>query len=622
MKIFYRTAETKITQLGEYSIDDIDKPIIVEKGDRKIILSGHLYRINQTAVEGMSNSRINAELCELLAHGEEFFANAIEGVFIIVAYDRSINTGIRVYRSNIVSHDIFYSNQNNLCASTEFSDFDNEIEIDNAALTCILLEGYCPSRHSRLKSINRLGTAQHLDINNGQASCVSTPTMTTQINKAAKLDDYYRCLENSIVSRRSTTQNWVELSGGWDSTSTLGTLHKHKSKDLQAITTALILQNGTTFNKYEIDKSSDIAAYYNTPHTVVNFDFNDDSLIESFYNNANMMRSLGIFESCALWRPIMYNHIYQQANDESVCFNGLFSDSVHNFGFSQYTSMPDNDYIFREFSDKMVSYLWGPTFFSKITEGNYASDSIYNLFRKYESAPEKIFGMTSPKKERQKLYFLSLLYGDYGRKVPLSSPPVYKYLNNKGKENFDNFINEGYINQACEVVNNENYYSVSLELYKNFYLQGGEQKVGLNSSKGHNIHHVTPFLDTELMKFLEAMPESWGRGVNSHKPTKFPLKEFVANKLDFPFDIMKKHKYHAYLSENESGRNINYTHELLNNSVYTDSIFSKIKQRDIEQHFDDKHFNIPALTSLLLDKTNSTPIKKRLLIYLATMVIS
>ena len=43
-------------------------------------------------------------------------------------------------------------------------------------------------------------------------------------------------------------------------------------------------------------------------------------------------------------------------------FCGEISDGAHNLGFSQFTTIFHTSKHFREYSDKMASYLYGPTF--------------------------------------------------------------------------------------------------------------------------------------------------------------------------------------------------------------------------------------------------------------------
>ena len=65
--------------------------------------------------------------------------------------------------------------------------------------------------------------------------------------------------------------------------------------------------------------------------------------------------------------------------DKEVIFAGEISDGAHNFGFSQYATMFHPTYEFREYADKMASYLFGPTFLKRIVDGDYKLDPKYVL---------------------------------------------------------------------------------------------------------------------------------------------------------------------------------------------------------------------------------------------------
>ena len=55
------------------------------------------------------------------------------------------------------------------------------------------------------------------------------------------------------------------------------------------------------------------------------------------------------------------------AKKDASVFAGEISDGAHNLGFSQYVSIyHPASYNFREYSDKMSSYLFGPTFLQYI----------------------------------------------------------------------------------------------------------------------------------------------------------------------------------------------------------------------------------------------------------------
>ena len=68
------------------------------------------------------------------------------------------------------------------------------------------------------------------------------------------------------------------------------------------------------------------------------------------------------------------------AKKEAVVFAGEISDGAHNLGFSQYFSIyHPMSHAFREYSDKMASYLFGPTFLSQLLEGQHENDPVWKF---------------------------------------------------------------------------------------------------------------------------------------------------------------------------------------------------------------------------------------------------
>ena len=58
------------------------------------------------------------------------------------------------------------------------------------------------------------------------------------------------------------------------------------------------------------------------------------------------------------------------------------SDGAHNLGFSQYATIFHPVSEFREYSDKMASYLFGKNFFKNIINKNEKNDVIFDLLKK------------------------------------------------------------------------------------------------------------------------------------------------------------------------------------------------------------------------------------------------
>ena len=90
------------------------------------------------------------------------------------------------------------------------------------------------------------------------------------------------------------------------------------------------------------------------------------------------------------------------------------------------------------------------------------------------------------------------------------------------------------------------------------------------------------------------MPESWGRGLEL-KPTKYPLKWMLANKIDYPMEMQNgahSYTYDVDPSFTHIGELINYSSL---NSVFKDSL-SIGTYKDI---FSPEHFNHEYIDGLV-----------------------
>ena len=76
----------------------------------------------------------------------------------------------------------------------------------------------------------------------------------------------------------------------------------------------------------------------------------------------------------------------------SDLLSGEVSDGVHNFGFAQYANFFGHDSNgFREYVDKMMNYLYSPSFFSKLLKNNFQDDYVFKTLIKNENIKIKNF---------------------------------------------------------------------------------------------------------------------------------------------------------------------------------------------------------------------------------------
>ncbi|MDG1013886.1 MAG: hypothetical protein P8O09_01600, partial [Flavobacteriaceae bacterium] len=127
-------------------------------------------------------------------------------------------------------------------------------------------------------------------------------------------------------------------------------------------------------NNFEIERAKKITDYFKVPLDIVDIDYTDSEYL-SFWNDIREE-----FKSNQLYALFSYNFfrlasfINQNSDKDDAVFNGEISDGVHNFGFSQSLTVLDHPSLeFREYSDKMASYLYGPTFLNTILNGSFVT---------------------------------------------------------------------------------------------------------------------------------------------------------------------------------------------------------------------------------------------------------
>ena len=79
-----------------------------------------------------------------------------------------------------------------------------------------------------------------------------------------------------------------------------------------------------------------------------------------------------------------------------------------------------------------------------------------------------------------------------------------------------------YLDSFVGKINYDNLYSIYLHLYNSFHWQGGTVLALEYICDEFELNCHLP-LDSEVIKILSEMPESWGRGLDINN-TKYPLK--------------------------------------------------------------------------------------------------
>ena len=422
------------------------------------------------------------------------------------------------------------------------------------------------------------------------------------------LETYTEILQNSILSQASDIENWVLISGGWDSTIMLATLCKHIDKDkIKPIVGKLLLPDGRCYNPYEVSKAQKIAAYYDLECEVADTWMSNDKIVKQISSLSTNLRSNLLYQ----WMPGFYaisKIISKKGKKGGTVFYGAFSDALHNFGFSQFISLPYLSYDFREYSDKMRNYLYSPSFLTKVLNSSYEDDFIFKLFW-WHANSEHDLAINNNQNDALFNYLLSFIISDL--RIPFAPIASEKVFKEEAQESFKKWLYDNYFSEAVENINTENMYFYLTHLYKYFHLQSYDNSIIQNSFEGTGYHPCLPFLDARLAEFLAAMPEDWGRGLE-WKQIKYPLKQYAYRHLDVPVDIIES-DFHSYIDEKEDDeRLLDWRGEMVNNSPLGTNWRDSSAQEVVDKIFYESDFDIEAIKERLSNPCDASTSKLHL----------
>lgn len=204
---------------------------------------------------------------------------------------------------------MFYHEDNDNCiASTNIADILSQVKdvrYQQEALYCILILGYPPAKHTPYEEVRRLAHSEQLLFKDGKKTIIHPTINEIKIRPMAEKDHktYAKIFENAILSRSSDIENWVLISGGWDSTIMLATLCKHLDKSkIKPIVTRLLLPNGKCYNPYEVSKSQKIASRYGLKCEVADAWLGSENTYDHISGISSNLRSNILFD----WMPAFY----------------------------------------------------------------------------------------------------------------------------------------------------------------------------------------------------------------------------------------------------------------------------------------------------------------------------
>ena len=519
---------------------DSDFEVTKEDEQGRAFFMGRLIG-KRSGIEGLDRmDATHSEIRKLLCfQSTEECMTVLEGRFLLVRMDKNGACEIACDRYGQI--DMYYQkiNQGAVFASDlDMLPFKNEaIKYDQAAAVhSLYVYGYRPpKKHTLYEGVRRLGVGEIGIWKNGQLSFGQLSPMIKPTEDYGKdhNEKYKDLLLDAVEKRSSSTGNIVYLSSGWDSTAMLACLAKlHGPSNVRGVIGRMHFSESSGIcNPFEIKRAQQVADYFGVKLEIMEFDYyqTGPELTERF--QPLMKGQMATSMACYQWLSLA-NYVAQNYNGEAI-FSGEISDGVHNFGFSQMLTVLDHPvHEFREYSDKMATYLYSPTFLKSIWDGSYKQDCIYNFLR--DRLGDKVFDepANDPVGCTRQLLASQFIRDN---RFPLWSLKNLSYLTERGRELYSDEMEKTYINEAAEkaTVAPETLYSWYLHLYNSFHWNGGTVETLLMTEDEFGIKINLPFRDSRIVEFLAAMPESWGRGLEM-RPTKYPLKWMLEHSIDYP----------------------------------------------------------------------------------------
>tara|TARA_B100001175_G_scaffold242138_1_gene208524 strand:+ start:17873 stop:19786 length:1914 start_codon:yes stop_codon:yes gene_type:complete len=518
-----------------------------------------------------------------------------EGRFIIIKV--SNKDEISVWADQFGRTDIYWydSGKGEVIITSGMDLFPENInfgKIDQNALAQLFtLYGSRPLKKDTLhENINRLGVQELINITEGNLNIKKRPFIPKNsfptTNDKLKLEEYSNIFIESVRARMSKTQNIIFLSSGWDSTSILATLaHLTDASNIDCIIGRMnYSERSETINQFEIDRAQKMADYYNVNLHLIELDYIDNGE-EIFKEVSPVLKSQEFASITGVNHWLLAKGAKKIAKSGAVVFAGEISDGAHNLGFSQYVSIYHSaSHSFREYSDKMATYLFGPTFLSQLINGVHEEDPVWKIFKSYNQMT-KFDTLKKGKVEITSQLFRSFFLS--GGRIPLYSKDNCKILTKEGRALFLSNGEKTYLKDFEGKIEASNLYSYYIHLYHSFHWQGGTVATLEHVCDAFGLKCRLPFLDKAMIDFFSEMPESWGRGLDINK-TKFPLKWMLSNRIDYPMHFQEGP--HSYLYD--INPSFSHSDELVNASSLSNLFKEVFRKEDFLRFFNSKYFNI------------------------------
>lgn len=567
---------------------------------RQAFLIGNLVGIRSSQNEIIPCASTSVKLKELIRTSSiEECQEVIEGRFILAVVGPGETISICTdrfgqsdfYYLTTDNTNIFASDLSLMPISSVQNGFD-QIGLAHA----LTVYGYRPAKsHTLYSGIRRLDIGEIVNINQGQVEFSKVKFKPARMGNYGQreLNEYADLLLEAVRVRGSRYGNVVYLSSGWDSTSILACLvHLFGARKVRSVIGRMkYAERSGIINQWEVDRAKAFADYFGVHLDIVDFDFSYE-VPKMLDDLRPVLRSHHIGGLTCLTHGILANFVARTTNGNEAVFAGEISDGVHNLGFSQFTTIFHPVMAFREYSDKMASYLFGPTFLGLLNDGRYIDDPIYNLFRsRFRGAIFDEPASGNPSNVTRQLLASFFLRAN---RFPLWSLRNTKMLTEEGIMEYGREMESTYLDKASELASRDTLYAWYIHLYNSFHWQGSTVATLPLTAQVNGLDLALPFWDSRIQEFLSAMPEEWGRGLDLN-PTKYPLKWMLKNRIDYPYHLQVGP--HSYLYD--VNPSFSLAAEIIYGSAFAPYFKTLLRPRTYHDLLSSNMFNLAYIDGLV-----------------------
>jgi len=588
-------AEIKRNILGKSLFIKADDFYFLKNKESEILIDGDLFYFYDGKITeyflNKTKDEIEKFLSQIVAEsGWDFCRKNLEGNYNAVVFSQDF---LQIQADRFKQKELFYKPNGGFFASTDLADvLSGPVSLNQEALVLVLSSWYqyCPAGETIYKNVFSLKPGEFIEFSReGFRKFTNLDLKQVESYEEGKMAEYEKILQRAILGRSSSCLNIANSTGGWDSTYIISVLVELLGKEkVKSSIFGYVLKDRKVWNIYEREKAQKIADYFGIEFNETKIDLNSSDFLNSLEELFKLLRSKSFYVN-TLHHFLMYKDLKEKYKTGTI-FSGEASDGLHNFGFTHWRAFFHESYPFKEYGDKLHSYLYSPGFFGKLKTGSYKSDMAFKLLKFISGADLKEADYTESNKKDFIFSYLAPLNLGQSR-IPFEKVLTSKFIKDQGRKNLLEKLRENYLEEIIDSLGEENIYSCLIWIYKLFHFQGPTFKMLHSTANYHGFKMAIPFLDSNVSSFLEKMPADWGRGLEFRK-TKYPLK-VLAGKRNFPLEVVDK-GIHSFPTEIDPSLK-DETYNFYFNSPATDYFKEKLFEGSYRQVLDGNYFDLPFI---------------------------